>query len=93
MEDQGARPFGSKREHPVDHICWGVICQEPGPEGRGVDIVQARFDVEEESRDPESGPLKGSDVMSEGEVGVKRTETWEGATLVGVEQSLGASEG
>lgn len=67
--------------------------QEQGLQGSGVDLVEACFSIEDKSGDPESRPLKGSDLMTEGEAAVVRTETWEGVTLVGVGQSIGVSDG
>ena len=69
-----------------------MLGQKGGPEGGGVEIVEARLDVEEEGGDPESGPLKGPDFVGEGETWVKGTESWKGAALVRVEQTSGASD-
>jgi len=77
----------------MDHVGGDVFGQESGLEGGGVVIVAACLDVEEKGRDPELGPLKGPDLVGEGEACIKGDEAWEGAVLVVVEQSFSASDG
>ena len=93
MEDQGTGPFGQERGNPVDNIRGGVFGQEGSAEGGGVDVVAASLDVEEEGGDPESGSLKGPDLVCQGEAGVRGTKHGEGAALSGVEHVLGAGDG
>ena len=67
--------------------------QERGPEGGGVDVVEACFDVEEEGGDLEFGPLESADPMHQGEAGVRGAKAREGAVFFGVEHVLGAGDG
>jgi len=62
------------------------------PEGGGVDIVEARLDVSKEGGDPEYVPFKGQDLVDEGEASVEGTETREGAPLVRVQETSGATD-
>jgi len=45
LENQGAGPFRQERRYPVDHVGRNTRGQEFGPEGGGVDVVEAGFDV------------------------------------------------
>jgi len=69
-----------------------VLGQKSGPEGRGIDIVEAHLDIKNEGGDPASGPLKRPNLVGEAEDCVVGTESWEGGSLVWVEQTLEASD-
>ena len=77
MENQGTGPLREERGDPGDHIGGGMFGQERGPEGGGVAIVEASFDVEKKSGDPESGSLEGPDLVYQEEAGIRGAEAWE----------------
>lgn len=60
--------------------------------GVGIDVVKACLDVKAECGDPDLGPLEGSDVMGEGQAGVKSAEAREGAALMGIKEASGRGE-
>jgi len=70
-----------------------VSCQKRGPEGGAVEVVEARFDVEEEGGNLEFRPLEGPDLLCLGEAGVQGAKAREGAALVTVEHVPGAVDG
>jgi len=77
LEDQIAGPFRKERGDLVNHIEGGTFGQESSPEGGGVDIVEASFDVEKRSGDPESGCLGGPDFVCQREAGIRGAKAWE----------------
>jgi len=93
LEDEGTGPLRQERGYQVDHIGGNVGGQKPGPEGGGVDVVEAGFDVQEEGGDLMSGSLKGFYLVCEGEAGVGGAEPGEGAALVRMEAASGFRDG
>lgn len=67
--------------------------QEGGSEGGGIEVVKASLDVKEEGGDPESESLESPDLREESQVCVEGVEPWEGAALVGVQETFGLEDG
>ena len=76
MANQGGRPLIQEGGNPVDHIGGSVGGQESSPEGVGVDIVEACFDVQEKGGYLQSRSLEGFYFMCEGEAGGGGAESW-----------------
>ena len=85
MEDQGAPSRSEEGGDPVDHVRGYVFGEEEGPKLSRVDVIEARFYVEEVGGDFQEGSLKGSDFVGEGGHCVRGAEAREGAALVWVE--------
>ena len=75
MENQGAGSLRQEGGYPVDHIGGYVGGQESSPEGGGVDIVEASFDVQKEGGDLQSRAVEGFYFMCESETGVGGAES------------------
>jgi len=88
LEHQGTGSFQLEGAYPVDHIGGPVGGQESGSKGGGIDIVEARFDVQEEDRDLQSESLEGVYLVCEGEAGAGGAESTVGAALVWVEETF-----
>jgi len=93
LENQGTGSFRQEGGYPVDHVGGDLGGEKSGPEGRGIDIVEAGFDVEEEGGDLQSGSLKSLYFVSESKAGVGGAKSWQGAALVGVEKAFGSGDG
>jgi len=70
-----------------------VGCQRSGPEGGGIHVVKACFDVWEEGGDFQSGSLEGRYLLGEGKARVGGAEAWERAALLWVEKTIGPDDG
>ena len=70
-----------------------MTSKEFRPEGGGVDVVEAGFDVPEEGGDLQSGSLEGLNLVHECEAGVGGTKSREGAALFRVEEAFGLGDG
>ena len=93
LEHYGAGSFRQEGRNPVDHIGGYVGGQEPGSKGRGVDIVEAGFDVQKQGRALQSGSLKGFYLMCKGEADIGGAESREGAALLWVVETFGFGDG
>jgi len=86
LENKGAAPFAEERRHPGDKVRRDPAFPQDAGQSVVLDVVEPRLDVQEQGGDLKAWPLKGFDVVGEGEAGVIGTEPWERAALVGVQQ-------
>jgi len=92
LEYQAGYFLGKGGGDPINHLGGDAFGQGGGPEGAGVDVGEASFDVEEECGDSKSECFEGSDLVSERQTDVEGTEGGEGTTLVGTEKPFGAGQ-
>ena len=93
LEDQDAGAFAEEGGDSVGHVGVDVFSEEEGLELRGIDVLEAGFDVKEEGGDCQSGSLEGANFMDKSGTSVQCAESREGAALVPVAESSCTCQG
>ena len=86
LEDEGAAPFAEEGRNPGDKVWRDPAFPQDAGQGVVIDVVKSRLDVQKLGGDLKAWPLKGFDLIGEGEACIVGAEPWKRAALVGVQQ-------
>jgi len=86
LKDESAAPFAKEGRNPGDEVWRDPAFPQDSGQSVVIDVVKSRLDVQEQGGDLKAWPLKGLDVVGEGEARIIGTDSWERAALVGVQQ-------
>ena len=92
LKEESTLTVGEEAAHPGNDVPVHPFGPECRGELRGVDIVKAALDVEEEGGDLKVKALEEADLVGEGCGVIKCGETGKGASLVRVEEAAGSGE-